>query len=147
MNLSYDFNGRWHRISHDEVAAIERSGPIHSVQHYAAGHFGRGYFDITAESLSLTVRLMRERPGMTEVGAMPIEPTYAAGRRNLGNSTPVPHPIHWLLPRTLAGGVARACDGMVTRRYAGARSPGFRATVHSVRACPRCVEKFNEHNR
>ena len=71
--MTYEFGGILHEITREEIDAIERSGPPHDVQHYADGHFGRGYFDITQELMSDTVRLIRSRPGQTKVGAFPID--------------------------------------------------------------------------
>ena len=71
--MTYEFGGILHEVTREEIDAIERSGPPHDVQHYADGHFGRGYFDITQELMSDTVRLIRSRPGQTRVGKFPID--------------------------------------------------------------------------
>jgi hypothetical protein len=42
-DLYYDFNGKRHTISREEVALIEQSGPPHRVQDYAHLHEGHKY--------------------------------------------------------------------------------------------------------
>lgn len=73
---TYKFMGQEHVISGDEIFAIERSGAPHRVQDYAdakRGHeLGRGYFDMTQESVSLAMSSMCERPGKTESKVLPL---------------------------------------------------------------------------
>ena len=145
MNIFYDFNGETHRIMASEIEAIERSGPPHRAHDYADGHHGRGYFDITAESLSLTSRLMRERPGAVEAGLRPIDPINISGGQIKSIDEMEIGRTHWMVRRYSGSGSMMACSG--AHVFTNRSDNRFRAFVHSSRACPRCVELFNEHNR
>ena len=154
MNLFYDFGGVRHEITRDEIDAIERSAPPHLVQDYqdyAAGRNGRSYYDVTAEMLSCTKRLMRERPGQTEPGTMPVQKRNGSTEREMFERTGL-KPMHWLIAHRYGRGTMSACQGSwehPTKRRGGdgLSSASFRNAAHSARACPRCVELFNEHNR
>lgn len=132
MSLFYDFGGIRNEIKHSEVDAIERSGKSGSVFQYALcppsqwndGNWGQ-------------LRHVGERPGQTEPGTMPVETSEYKAPNSL---------IHWYV-RDLNRdkGSARACACGVGQM---SRSDNrFNIFVHSARACPRCVELFNEHNR
>lgn len=69
--MTYDLNGERHWIDAEEVEAIERSGKPHRAQDYAEGHNASGYFDITQDLMSVSIRLMDQRTGQTTVGGSP----------------------------------------------------------------------------
>jgi hypothetical protein len=84
MSLFYDFLGRRHEITHDEIHEIERSGAPHPWQEYADGHHGTAPQHLSPGLLSSSIALMDERPGATA-------PTYYGAyeppkrRKNLGS--------------------------------------------------------------
>ena len=148
MSLFYDFNGNRHEIQHSEIDAIERSGPAHRWQDYADGKHGRGYFDVTVATLAASRDAIINRPGQTEPGTMPIHKPNGSTALDAFYRSAF-RPIHWLLSRPVGRGRFRACDKSATTAQpsAGFPSAQFRAAAHSARACPRCVDLFNEHNR
>lgn len=148
MSLFYDLNGNRHEIQRSEIYAIERSGPAHRWQDYADGKHGRGYFDVTVATLAAARDAIINRPGQTEPGTMPIHnPRGNTGLDTFNRSAF--KPIHWLLTRPAGRGMFAACDSqrVTCNSSAGFKSAQFRSVTHSTRACPRCVELFNEHNR
>ena len=146
MSLSYDFGGVRHEITRDEIDAIERSGKSGSVFQYALcppsqwndGNWGQ-------------LRHMGERPGQTEPGTMPVQKRNGSTGREMFERTWL-KPIHWLIAHSYGRGTMSACQGpwaRPTKRSGGDgfSSASFRNAAHSARACPRCVELFNEHNQ
>jgi hypothetical protein len=69
--MTYEFDGRTHRIGEAELQAMERAGMPHRVQDYAMGMHGTAHPGIGG--LGTAVQRMRSRVGATAPGMFPVE--------------------------------------------------------------------------
>jgi len=130
--MTYEFEGRTHRISEAELQSIECAGIPHRVQDYAMGMHGTAHPGIGG--LGTAVQRMRSRVGATAPGMFPVESmTRSSGNVLIAARSSIHH---------LEGYVC--CFAPKGRLEADNAAFALMIERHPERACVRCSAKFTE---
>lgn len=130
--MTYEFEGRTHRISEAELQSIECAGMPHRAQDYAMGMHGTAHPGIGG--LGTAVQRMRSRVGATAPGMFPVESmTRSSGNVLIATTSKLIHLKHYY-----------CCFAPNGRLEVDNAAFALMIERRPDKACVRCSAKFTE---